>query len=385
MATAPPPHDLPGVSRVAVFGNVAQASRDWAALEAESPASAYQTRGFAVPWLEHMSVVDGARPMIVVAYDAADRPLLLAPFVVRRRGPLRVALYAGAKHSNLNMPLVRPGFDLDAAAARRLLAAGARAAPERPNLFVLLNQPRVWNGAPNPFARLSGRASPSDAFGATFGDSVDAFLARADSKAARKKLKSKAAKLAELGPVRCERAGTPERARTILAAFVEQKTARFSQKNKDAGVSGVAARAFFDSLATATTPPALDLYALLAGERIVATYAGLPRGRHWHGLFNSFANAPDIARASPGDLLLRALLRDLGARGFSGFDLGVGEARYKSAICDERIELVDVVAPVDAAGAVWAGLERARLDLKRRIKHTPWALAFAERMRAGPF
>ena len=378
----PDRNDLPGgLSRIAVYDDAAAAAPVWAALEAS--ATGYQTHGFVQPFLDYLAPTFDARPMIVAAFDAQDRPALLLPVVVQRRGPVRAALYAGAKHSNLNMPLLRADLALDAAGARAVLRAAARAAPQPPHLYVLLNQPRDWAGAPNPFARLDARASPSDAYGATIGAEAESFLQRVDSKATRKKLKAKASKLAELGPVAVERAQDRERARTILATFIEQKTVRFTQKNKDAGVSGVAARAFFDALATRADPPALDLYALRVGERIVAVYGGLPHGRAWHGLFNSFAAAPDIARSSPGELLLRALIRDLSTRGFVHFDLGIGEARYKSAICDERIELVDVVAPVDALGALWAQAETARLALKRRIKQTPWALAFVERMRAG--
>lgn len=381
MVAALPKTDLTRVSRVAVFSGVAEAAADWSELEAVAPASAYQTLGFLGPWYDAFRAGEAASPMIVAAYDAADRPLLLAPLVVRRRGPLRVAFYAGGRHSNLNMPLARPGFAPDAASARALLSAAAARASARPNLFVLLNQPRAYAGAPNPFA-FAGRPSPSHAYGATIGADAEAFFKRVDSKSTRAKMKSKAAKLsAELGALRCERATTPARAKEILSAFVDQKTVRFTAKNIDAGFADPATRAFLDALATAD-PPALHLHALLAGERIVATYGGLARDGRWHVLFNSFDTAPEVARSSPANLLLRDLVRDLGAHGFTSFDLGIGEAEYKSALCDERIELVDTVAPVDPLGAAWAGVERARLDLKRRIKQTPWALALVERMRA---
>lgn len=382
MVATLPKTDSPRVSRVAVYSGTAEAAADWSELEAVAPASAYQSLAFLGPWYDAFRASEAACPMIVVAYDAADRPLLLAPLVVRRRGPLRVAFYAGGKHSNFNMPLIRPGFAPDAADARALLAVAAARASARPGVFVLLNQPRAYAGAPNPFA-FAARPSPSHAYGATIGPDAEAFLARVYSKSTRGKLKSKAAKLAAaFGPLRCERAATPARAREILSAFVDQKTVRFNAKNIDAGFDDPVTRAFLDALATAD-PPALHLHALVAGERILATYGGLGRDGRWHVLFNSFDTAPDVARFSPANLLLRDLVRDLGAHGFTSFDLGIGEAEYKSTLCDERIELVDTVVPVDAPGAAWAGVERARLDLKRRIKQTPWALALVERLRAA--
>ena len=88
-----------------------------------------------------------------------------------------------------------------------------------------------------------------------------------------------------------------------------------------------------------------------------------------------------MSRFSPGDLLLQHLVRDQTARGRQGFDLGVGEARYKASICDETIELVDTVLPVTlrgrAYGLVRLGLTRA----KRRIKRDPRLFAAVARLR----
>lgn len=362
------------------------ALRAWREIEAFATGTAYQTIGFVLPWYETIGRASGAQPLIVVGYDAQDRPAVLLPLARIRRGPAHIAMFAGGKHSNLNLPLLRPGVSLGAEDARALLLAAARAAPQRVDLFVLLNQPAAWGDAPNPFALPSATPSPSAAYGATIGASAAAFLERVDSRATRKKLRAKATKLASLGPLRFERAADPDRARTILEAFVDQKMLRFRRKHKDPGFARIEVRAFLDALATRDCggPLALDLYALSVGDRIVATYGGLPRGRAWHGLVNSFNPDPEIARSSPAELLLRHIIADVSARGMERFDLGVGESRYKSAICDEAIDLVDLVLPCSPLGRAWAPAERARLAAKRWVKRTPWALAFVEQMRIGP-
>lgn len=373
------------LARVEAHTTAWPALRAWREIESFSTGSAYQERGFVLPWFEFIAPTICAKPLFVVGFDAQDRPAALLALSVEKRGPFRLAMFAGGKHSNLNLPLLRPGVDLTVEDARAMLAA-AGASEARPDVFVLLNQPRLWNGAENAFAALASRDSPSAAYGATIGADAEAFLKRVDSRDTRKKLKSKAAKLATLGPVTFERAQDIERARTILAAFVEQKTLRFAQKHKDPGFSGVAVRGFLDALATGHGggAPAMDLYALCVGERVVATYGGLPRGRGWHGLFNSFNPAPEIARSSPAELLLRHIIRDLCSRGIERFDLGVGESRYKSAITTETIDLVDFVAPITARGRIGAEFERARLSVKHWVKRRPWALSLVEQIRIGP-
>ena len=376
-----------GVSRVETFERPWPALRAWREIESFASGSAYQTLGFVLPWYEHLAESAGAKPLVAVAYDLQERPALILPLATMKRGPSRLAMYAGGKHSNLNVPLMRPGFTLTPEAALDVLKATASAAAEPIDCFVLLNQPVTWNGVANPFAVQDiATPSPSFAYGATIGSDADAFLKRIDSSSTRKKLKAKERKLAELGSVTYERALDVERARTILEAFVDQKTLRFRQKHRDPGFAHVGVRAFLDAMSSGRCggPVALDFYALSVGDRIVATYGGMPRGRAWHGLVNSFNVDPQVARSSPAELLLRHIIRDLASRGIERFDLGIGESRYKNAICDEEIALADLVLPCTKRGALWAPVERQRLAAKRWVKKTPWALAFVERMRAGP-
>jgi len=374
-----------GLSRVEVFERPWPALRAWREVEGFSTGTAYQTLGFVLPWYEHLAQPSGASPLVAVGYDAQERPAIILPLALRRRGPARLAMFAGGKHSNLNLPLMRPGFSLTPDDARRFLLSVAGASAASIDCFVLLNQPLIWAGAPNPFA-AAGAPSPSFAYGATIGKDAEAFLKRVDSSSTRKKLRAKEGKLAALGPLTYERATDLERTHTVLEAFVDQKTLRFSQKNRDPGFARVAVRAFLDAMSSGRCggPIALEFYALSVGDRIVATYGGLPRGRAWHGLVNSFNVDPQIARSSPAELLLRHIIRDLAQRGFERFDLGIGESRYKNAICDEEIELADLVLPCSRLGALWAPIERGRLSAKSWVKKTPWALSFVEQMRAGP-
>ena len=98
-------------------------------------------------------------------------------------------------------------------------------------------------------------------------------------------------------------------------------------------------------------------------------------------LANSFDADSAAARFTPGEILLNALLENLARRGFTHFDLGIGEAQYKEAVCDEAIELYDTVLAVSPAGALVAPLLRASLACKRSVKQTPWLLRWLERLR----
>ena len=51
-------------------------------------------------------------------------------------------------------------------------------------------------------------------------------------------------------------------------------------------------------------------------------------------MFNSHT-ASDNARQNPGLILLQHLISDCARRGFSTFDIGPGEARYKTFFCKD--------------------------------------------------
>jgi CelD/BcsL family acetyltransferase involved in cellulose biosynthesis len=125
----------------------------------------------------------------------------------------------------------------------------------------------------------------------------------------------------------------------------------------------------------------VSFFALLCGDRVVATLGGVRQGTRFSGMLTSFTAEPDIARTSPGELLLGEVMALHGAAGFTTFDLGIGEARYKESYCPDVEELFDSLVPVSVRGHLVARLEGLRLQAKRAIKQSPWAWPLAQRVR----
>lgn len=341
--------------------------------------SAYASPGFLLPWLTHVAPGRGIEPRLGVVRDSAGAVVAFLPFGLVRYGPVRTAIYLGGRDANLNAPLLGAGFLPSEAEARDVLRACADAMSPRPDLFVLANQPRDWQGVANPFVFAGSTPSASAAFAGPLPADAAA-MASFGSKDARKKLRAKAAKLAACGPLSFLRV-PPAEAAGFVDTLTQQKQARLGARGIDAGLTAPAMRCFLLALANPDSgPPVLDLYALTVSGTPAAIFGGLPWGRHWHGLLISMTDEPAIARCSPGDLLLRHVMGDLAERGFTTFDLGIGEARYKDAVCPERIALFDTVMPVTALGRGIAAGKGLQLAAKRWLKGTPWALAAARRV-----
>ncbi|MEI9916279.1 MAG: GNAT family N-acetyltransferase [Methylovirgula sp.] len=137
-------------------------------------------------------------------------------------------------------------------------------------------------------------------------------------------------------------------------------------------------RSFFERLCRHGNTSAnrwLELYGLALGGRIIATYIGAAHRGHFSAMVNSFDSDPEIAKSSPGDLLLMKLVAAQCTDDRTSFDLGIGEARYKMTYCDIKVPLFDVVVPLGARGYAVAARQAICSRLKTAIKERPQVFA----------
>ncbi len=375
-------------ARVDVYINPHEVLPVWRELIEVAPASVYQTPGFLMSWLATRGAEAGVEPWFIVQRDLDGTPLALFCLGIKHFGLFRAAIFLGAKDSNFNFGLFRPGyapnrfalFDLFRAAARKM---GARS----PELLVFYNQPFEWNGWANPLARLPHQLSPSFAYMARIGSNSEAYFATKLSKDTRKKLRKKESRLADIAPLRqlCsdENSAAQEK---IIEAFFKQKIARFEIQNIEAGFKSPVMRDFVENAlqpSESNDAGRLELHALFSGERIVAVYGGATHQNHFSAFFNSFNAEPDIAKSSPGDLLLMKLIAAKCAAGVTTFDLGIGEARYKNMFCNETVKLFDSFIPVTWKGRVLAFAFSVSLRLKRNLKQNQKVFKILRRMRTA--
>ncbi|MDP4022519.1 GNAT family N-acetyltransferase [Methylobacterium sp. NEAU 140] len=371
----------PGGLAAEIVADLSAVEALWRSMEADPDCfgTPYQRFDWIASYLRATGTDGEAR--VAVLRDARGRPRMLLPLVLVREPGVVVARSAGDAHANYQFPLLaaRDAAAIPAAALHAALARAGRAGGI--DAFVLRHQPRVWDGAINPLA-ATGEPEASDAYGLILGPDPEATVRRVFSADARKKMRSKEKRLAEAhGPLAYRRAGTPEEARAFLAAFYVQKSARFAGMGIADPYAAEPIRRFLAAAASGADP-AIELHALVLAEtgRVLAVFGGAVDGARYSGMFTAFD--PEFGRFSPGDLLLQHLVRDQAERGRRGFDLGVGEARYKASICDETIEMVETVLPVTLRGRAYrlvrVGLTRA----KRRVKRNPRLRAAAERLGA---
>ena len=132
-----------------------------------------------------------------------------------------------------------------------------------------------------------------------------------------------------------------------------------------------------------TGRPAVELYGLWLGDRLIATFGGAVDRQRLSCMFNSFDTSTDVARYSPGDILLTKVIHAQHELGRTVIDLGVGEARYKTAVCNQTDELRDVFVPITPKGWLYVAVTAQLSTAKRFLKQAPWAWRMVRLARAA--
>lgn len=366
----PTSHHITAPFRIEITSDLARVESAWRAFEGSAWATPFQRFDWVSAYMRSSDAAGDTR--VALVHDDADRLRLVLPLSISRRLGCRIGAPIGGKHASYALPLVaRPGTLPDADELGAMLAAIGREL--RLDAVVFPDTPAVWSGRQNPLARW-GMPGANPAYRLTLGADGEETLRRAVSKDGRKKLRSKDRGLSALGRVTFARADGDDAVERALAVFLRQKRERFTQQGIRDPFMDDSVRRFLRAAARPALPggmAAIELYTLSLDDRILAVFGAAVDGRALSGMFVSFEASHETARFSPGELLLTHVIRDCCERGFTGFDLGVGDARFKRTFCNEDVALLDAIVPLTAAGRVYASVRRAGVDLKRRLKASP--------------
>jgi CelD/BcsL family acetyltransferase involved in cellulose biosynthesis len=374
------------IARLELFHDMAEAEPHWRALE-RGPhlATPYQTYDFLKSWQDTIGAAAGVTPFIVAGFDAQGKAAFIWPFGRRTVGGFRVVEFLGGKHANFNMALWQRSLaaDIGGDDLSRVLAGLAGEA----DLLMLSNQPASWGGRNNPFALLPHQASPSCGHSGALMADFDALLNERTSAVARRKMRKKERTLASFGSVTFERAESDADVARVLADFFAQKTARMraaglpnvfeaEDVQRFVGRAAMTRRAGGNRL--------IELYTLCVDGVIVATLGGVAGDGRLSGLLTSIVHG-QYGTESPGEQLLVRVVRRCCEHGFDTFDLGIGEAKYKSTFCNNADPMFDSYWPLTPAGRLAAIAWSSAAAVKRSVKQTPalWAAVQAlRRLRA---
>lgn len=344
---------------------------------AQGAATPFQSAAWLAAWFAEVEPV--ANLLLIEVIGPGGR--LLLPLAKSRLAFAKLADLPGEKHASFHAPILEgaveawPQPDLLATLAEAARAAGLDA-------VTLRDCPLTIAGRPHPLWQAGAPATPSLSAKLTIAGPAEAVLARVSSNEDRRKLRGKTRKLAQNGPVIADWAQNPVEIQAAFAAFFGWKAARFSRMGIADPFADPAIQRFLQR-AAASEPPSLRLFTLKAGDTLVAVMIGAVRDGQFSAMANANSLHEGIVKHSPGYLLVHALIARLAEDGFSHFDLGVGEAWYKSHYCPETLPLFDFALAATPKGRLAAALFLALRGVKRRLKQAPRAMALLAKARKG--
>ena len=363
------------IATVQVQDNLAATEAVWRHLQSEQTiATPYQHYDFLSSWRDCVGARAGVKPLIVSAYDSAGHPLFLWPLGYADHGPFRILQFLGGKHANVNLGLWHQDTAaLMTAADLALVFNRVAASGHGIDLVALRRQPSHWNGVANPLLLLPHQASPSDSCRRDLVRSSDGAVDLGVSRGMRKQLRGKDRKLTALPGYRYFRASTTEEVERLLDWFFPTKAKHLSAQGLTNAFAEPGVRDFVRDIChrgLSAQAPLTELHAIEANGELLAVFAGIGDGRRFSSMFNTYTLGP-LSRLSPGLVLMLHMIADLGERGYTSFDLGVGDATYKRGFCREVEPLFDSFLPLTPKGHLAALGARSATAVKRGIKRTP--------------
>ena len=379
--TVPSQAAAPGARlSMSVHADPAEIEAVWRALEAEALPAPFQRYDWIAAWATHVAPTIGLAPLIVLG-RLDGRPAFLWPLGLRTRRFARIAEWLGGSHLGYHGGL----YTAEAIAAlvpeavRVLLGDIGR--QHRIDCYLLTSQRAEIEGRADPVvAALPAARSVNDGYELSLAPSFDGILERHSGKRKRKNARRKERMLADAGGYRIE-VLPPAEAVPALPDLFAQKSRRLKAQGLHDVFADPGIPAFYGAVAAATRPgddAAIEIWVLRAGGGAQAYSAVSLCGGRVTGMLLSFADG-DLARASPGEILIHRQIEAFVARGFKTYDFGAGQERYKSSWADRTIPLVDTFLALTPLGHLFVAERRLRAALIGAVRRNA---VWWERVRA---
>lgn len=317
----------------------------WAAMDDRN--LPFQSLAWLEPWFRIVAPNLRARPVFVTVRQAATaRPVMFFPLCLRRWRGLRLIEFAGAAVSDYNAPLVAEGFDPRAADLDAIWRGVLRALPAC-DLVRLERIPERILGRAIAATRLGG-LQPMDmsAWMLELPCSFEDYEARVVTSKVRKENRRKTRRLLDsVGDFVLEQARTAEAAEAMLEALRRQRGARFGDEDI---LNRPSFLAFYRDVIAANLCAFAEIWALKAGDRIIATQFALRGPNAYLLIMHGFD--PTVASGSTGIVAIDQMIRRRIELGDRFFDFTIGDELYKRQFGVKKITLYKGLYPMSPMG-----------------------------------
>ncbi|MGE3627720.1 MAG: GNAT family N-acetyltransferase, partial [Hyphomicrobiales bacterium] len=329
------------------------AADDWRCLQEHGAGGPHDCLEWVQCWWTAVGRHEGVQPVIATGCNVHGHPRFLLPLGLRRsKGVARLEWLASA-HGNYSGGLLHPEVWRET----RGQPGPAILEALRPHLAFadvmhLDAVPASFEDCTGPLAGLPVIADASAGYALTVLPGAEGNFQTHLSKKARGNLKRSERRLSEHGELTFTQARGEDGIARVLKALFEQKQAWCRQTGVPDFLRDADVRAFYEALVrqpagTGSYEPIL--FALAAGDEIIATNLGIRFGDSFYGLITTITQG-NCRRHSPGNVLFRKMVEEMAGRGVNQVDWGAGDNGLKALWCTTRRERGHVVLALTAKG-----------------------------------
>jgi CelD/BcsL family acetyltransferase involved in cellulose biosynthesis len=320
----------------------------------------YQSREFIDVWMDTVGEAHRAQSFLVVVKHRERGPIFYLPLVVERKFNVRLLRFMDAGVSDFNAPIVVPGAELTRDEFTAIWSMILSRLPKVDAIDLQKISADVM-GIPNPLSYIDcvphGTSGHTIALSATPNPNARTSVTRL-----RKKLRRDFRRLNKLGETAFVINPSPAEADEIFTTLIKFKRQKYMATTGHDFLAMPGIRRFYREMAAPQRIAGLShISALTCGRKVVSAHLGFTG----HGCFYYTFPAYDPAyrQYSVGPLLLQNLIDQCSADHYATFDLGEGDAPYKTKLATHQLPLSDYEHALSAAGLLYLQMRRARRSL----------------------
>lgn len=362
-----------GTWSVEVHASPEAVRADWLALEQDA-ALPFSSYAWAEAWFSTVASERGERPFVVLGRDAQGGTGFLLPFVMERRGPLRVLSWPGATHCAYHAGLFSPLCRRQVAErGGKAFWTGVLAALSEADALLGYGLPVLAHEQDNPLSMLPSIETGCNAYRLELQGGWEHVYARRCGARLQHDNRRCERRLAELGDVRFRIAETPHDRLQLVETLLDHKSSQLCEAGAPDFTAQPGVRAFYRKLVNSPQwrlDARVMITALEIDGRPVAINLGLVKDATYHGLIQAMPDGK-AARFAPGRQLLKRCIEHACNEGLATFDLGAGDNRGKHRWSETAVQRHDILVGITLRGKVFILAMKAILRAKCHVKNSP--------------
>jgi len=371
-----------------IHTSLAAAEDEWRRFEQTAVGTLFQSYEWLTTWHRHIGIRAGVVPVIVIGRFPTGETAFILPLAIDKGSAFKRLCWLGQDLCDYNAPLLARDFSRRLTPEhfrtvwRKLQAQMQSDVQTRHDWIEFEKVPETIGVEINPFIGLELTPYSSSAHIMQLGGDWETFYYAKRSSATRRHDRSKRRRMAQFGDIRFITTTNAADARATLETLMRQKSVALARK----GIPDMFARPgyrefFLDFASNPATQHLVHVSRIEVGATDAAANFAIVHGDCYYHILSSYCDGR-LARLGPGALHLRELMGHAIKLGLRKFDFTIGDERYKSEWCDERLRLFDYTVAATWRGLPASALSAARLRLKRYIKQTPAVWRAVAQLRA---